>query len=34
MQPKRYIVWSKNKIDLNDSRQKKVCSFDIEINTS
>ena len=23
MQPKRYIVWSKNKIDLNDSWQKK-----------
>jgi len=23
MQPKRYIVWSKNKIDLNDSWQRK-----------
>ena len=23
MQPKRYIVWSKNKIDLNDNWQKK-----------
>ena len=23
MQPKRYIVWSKNKIDLNDKWQKK-----------
>ena len=22
MQPKRYIVWSKNKIDLNDNWQK------------